>query len=689
MKNMINIIFPMAGEGSRFGYDFKPFLPLADLTFIEKAIEPFVKHIDSIKKFYFVVTKTQEEKYGVRERLELILDVPFEVIIIPEKTEGPYQTIKNAIAANPQIKEHPGVICDCDHSIDVDYIFANYETSECIIPIWNISEEEQEQWSKIIYHGGKINMVCEKETLSSPDFDIYGIIGCTFFNSFKEFEGEGTYISDAIKKELGKLSIIKTYFPNHASFFGDPSRLEKYKEEQSKKMTFFLDFDGTLIKHESTPDHDSSPTDVEVLVDTKKLLELQQEGNKIIVTTARAKKNKESVIKILEENDIPYDDIVLGCNSGPRILVNDVKPRSPFVQMAHAINLKRDAGFVVPESKDFLLESGNAVHSQLGGFSPADKYVIKGTDKTFVRKIIYKTSKNKYHVDKLKIQVENLKRQYFLWEGSTPIIYNEFENENWYYYDMEYLNPDEGWELLEKSNDKVTHISNLLSFMASNIYCLRRPIDGVSWLKKHIEEKINPKLASTSLKIWGNEELERIFICDDLIINGRKTKSLRQYINEIDSLSFMPKWISPIHGDLTFENILVNSNTKNIKTIDPDGSEVYDAPELELGKMCQSLKMKYSSWEDSDWELQDGNYIINQRFFDNRDSAEYKTLISAWADILVENLNHVKKKAIFFAVLHLIRLIPFKLEKNKNHAILAALLARYWMSEITQKNIGK
>ena len=88
MKNMINIIFPMAGEGSRFGYDFKPFLPLADLTFIEKAIEPFVKHIDSIKKFYFVVTKTQEEKYGVRERLELILDVPFEVIIIPEKTES-------------------------------------------------------------------------------------------------------------------------------------------------------------------------------------------------------------------------------------------------------------------------------------------------------------------------------------------------------------------------------------------------------------------------------------------------------------------------------------------------------------------------------------------------------------------------------------------------------------------------
>ena len=58
MNNMIekklNVVFPMAGEGSRFGYTFKPFISVGDLTFIERAISPFLKHEDKINKFYFI-----------------------------------------------------------------------------------------------------------------------------------------------------------------------------------------------------------------------------------------------------------------------------------------------------------------------------------------------------------------------------------------------------------------------------------------------------------------------------------------------------------------------------------------------------------------------------------------------------------------------------------------------------------
>ena len=43
-----NIIFPMAGKGSRFGYKFKPFLKISDLTFIQLAFQPFLKH----KKYF-------------------------------------------------------------------------------------------------------------------------------------------------------------------------------------------------------------------------------------------------------------------------------------------------------------------------------------------------------------------------------------------------------------------------------------------------------------------------------------------------------------------------------------------------------------------------------------------------------------------------------------------------------------
>ena len=276
--------------------------------------------------------------------------------------------------------------------------------------------------------------------------------------------------------------------------------------------------------------------------------------------------------------------------------------------------------------------------AQLGGFSPADKFVLKNDASTFVRKIIYKTVENKQHVDKLKAQVVNLRRQYFLWKDSTPLILNESENADWYFYDMEYLDPSGGWELLEKSNEKDKHVRSLLAGLLANVYCFRKKIDGVDWLEKHIAKKISPRLSST------NKELEKIFLREDLVINGRKTKSLKRYIGEINYLSFMPNWICPIHGDLTFENILVNTVTGNIKTIDPDGSDFYDAPELDLGKMCQSLKMKYSTWSDSDWYSRNGEYNINERLSDNSDSETYETLISAWADILVENNLLVRRK---------------------------------------------
>tara|TARA_R110000796_G_scaffold240591_1_gene361740 strand:+ start:9375 stop:9521 length:147 start_codon:yes stop_codon:yes gene_type:complete len=40
MKEKVTVVFPCAGEVARFGYTFKPFLKLGDLTFIEKTVEP-------------------------------------------------------------------------------------------------------------------------------------------------------------------------------------------------------------------------------------------------------------------------------------------------------------------------------------------------------------------------------------------------------------------------------------------------------------------------------------------------------------------------------------------------------------------------------------------------------------------------------------------------------------------------
>jgi hypothetical protein len=670
-KNKLNVVFPMAGEGSRFNYKFKPFIELGDLTFIERAIEPFLSNIQHIEKFYFIVTKEQEATHNVTSVLRQLLDVPLEVIVIPEKTTGPYQTLKQAAELQPAIRNNL-IICDCDHSIESNYIFQNFHTSDCIFPIWKIKDNEQDKWSKAIYNKNELTMICEKEIIISSDVQIFGIIGCIFFASFDSFCGDDDYISDALSSELKRGANIQTYIPETASFFGDTERVNMFIEKCSSKITFFLDYDGSIIKHNTDLEYKA---DTEILVDLENLQNLQKNGHRIIITTARSPRKKKKMIKVLDMLGIPYDDLIMGCSSGPRVLVNDIKPRKPFLRTARAVNIKRDGGFVLDETV-FNYENNIIVGEKLGGFSPANKVVLTDDTKTFVRKIIPKTKENEIHINKLKMQLMNIKRLGFLWKDSVPIIYKDCENDDWYFYDMEYLNPNDGWTSLEESENKEHHLDNIMQKLNNNVYCLNKSVDGISWLKTHIEKKILPKFL-----IKEEKEISSLFLDDGIIINGKKTVSIKQCLDELDYLKYIPKKICPIHGDLTFENILVNDNA--VKLIDMDGSDFYDAPELDLGKLYQSFMMKYFSWKDDDWSItKKGNYKIDDRFFDTDSKLLDNILNNIWCNILTENKNAVKDKSILFSVFHLIRLIPFKLNKNNKHAVLAALLSRYWLNEL-------
>ena len=91
-----NLIFPMAGEGSRFNYKFKPFLQISDQYFIELAYKYFKNFENQILKTYFIVTQEQNNKFNIQEKLSEIF-TNFELIILEHKTIGPYQTIFQAI----------------------------------------------------------------------------------------------------------------------------------------------------------------------------------------------------------------------------------------------------------------------------------------------------------------------------------------------------------------------------------------------------------------------------------------------------------------------------------------------------------------------------------------------------------------------------------------------------------------
>ena len=94
---------------------------------------------------------------------------------------------------------------------------------------------------------------------------------------------------------------------------------------------------------------------------------------------------------------------------------------------------------------------------------------------------------------------------------------------------------------------------------------------------------------------------------------------MRTVLEKINLGTLKPKFLRPIHGDFTLENVLV-SDSGDLKLIDMDGSDYVDAAELDLGKMCQSLMSKYLEWKDIESPIKDisGNQVICEgKYFSN------------------------------------------------------------------------
>ena len=124
---------------------------------------------------------------------------------------------------------------------------------------------------------------------------------------------------------------------------------------ETLNKTWFVDIDGTFLKHNSNiglddliKEKDSHLKEIPIPNSIKFLQELP-ENDKIIITTARESHHREHTIKTLEHLGVRYDDILFDLPSGPRVLINDIKPPGAInnvesITTAYAVNLNRDEG---------------------------------------------------------------------------------------------------------------------------------------------------------------------------------------------------------------------------------------------------------------------------------------------------------------------------------------------------------
>lgn len=233
----ISLIFPMAGEGARFGYQFKPFLDFEGQTFIEIAFAPFRPWLGQIRKVYFVYLRSQEEAHRVSDRLaQMFPGVDFEAVIFDRPTTGPAETLSRCLTR--EAVEGPVIVCDCDHQLSVDQLMdmpdARPEVA-CALPTWDIADEQVTAWSVAgMDEGDRVVSIAEKR-MPTRGACFRGVIGCYYFADAARQKDIITshhhvYLSDVVRHHVEHGASVVSVPITAARFFGDPARLKRALE---------------------------------------------------------------------------------------------------------------------------------------------------------------------------------------------------------------------------------------------------------------------------------------------------------------------------------------------------------------------------------------------------------------------------------------------------------------------------
>lgn len=284
----------------------------------------------------------------------------------------------------------------------------------------------------------------------------------------------------------------------------------------------------------------------------------------------------------------------------------------------------------------------------------------------FFRKYAFDTD-----ADKLYEQILWLKK----YQDSVPLpeILRYEKTERTCYYDMPYNNNAIGlfsyahsspyeysWEFMRKALECLE-----LTLYKNNL----RKADKTT-ITKYVADKVDKNID----RILKARRLKNLMKYEDIIINGIAYKNLPYYLKylSIEHLEevFMSDMYSDIHGDLTIENIICvrNQNAEDdFYIIDPNTGNVHDSSNLDYAKLLQSIHGNY------EFLMATTNVESNENHIDFTfiKSDAYAHLWKKLDTYMRENFSKERVKSIYYhEIIHWLRLLPYKIEKNGKRALL-------------------
>ncbi len=345
---MKTLIIPCAGKSSRFP-NMKPKWMLTHpdgKLMIQKAMEGI--NTDIFDRIIITILQYHIEKYDA----ELILKQVFEnnkkieICVLENLTKSASETVYLTIQ---KMKVNGAfVVKDSDNFVSVEIPRENKnfivgfdihkhpktsnipEKSFLIVNEQNITQDIIEK--KIVSH-----IIC---------LGIYGFDGTKEFkNTFEYLSKNGIenelFISHIISYIISQKKMVFEYI--EADDYNDWGTLNEWIIEQKKYRTYFIDVDGVILKNSGKYGKINWSNNTESIDENvKQIINLQNNGGQIIITTSRGEEYRKPLEKILSNLGIKPYSILMGLHHSARILINDFAPTNPYPSGV-AISLPRNS----------------------------------------------------------------------------------------------------------------------------------------------------------------------------------------------------------------------------------------------------------------------------------------------------------------------------------------------------------
>lgn len=341
---MRTLILPCAGRSSRFpGMRPKYLLTYPDgKLMLEKAMEGF--NLDVYDRIIITIVKEHDEQYEAALMLTQAIKNPkVEILILDTFTSSPSETI--ALTLQKMNVQTSFVVKDSDNKVS----FNCMEESEFIVGIDVTKHSDVQRLGAksflVVNEQNIITDIIEKQIKSGEIcVGVYGFdspeVFLSAFEAVRQGNNQEVYLSHIVAYLIG--TGVSTYKLCEAYQYEDWGTLEEWRLAQQKHATYVVDLDGVIFKNQGKYGHDTWYGLIEPLYDNVKLLKQKEiEGAELIFMSARSEDLRARTKQQLSNLGFLQYKLVLGCNHGPRILINDFAATNPY-PTATAINVPRD-----------------------------------------------------------------------------------------------------------------------------------------------------------------------------------------------------------------------------------------------------------------------------------------------------------------------------------------------------------